>query len=193
MEFKDICLIIIALLGWIWGITQFFINRSNQKKDKLLDRRYEAYSSYMKKVDELMNSIRTDPQMIYGISPDFMKIAVTGEEVEINKALIQFSQKLLDFVKKTSEPLLIMKQELNSLMLICSNKLEMHISELIKLVTDFNNEMQNSLGHISPNDSNEMIRKLITLSNNERYSKFEALNKKILKQMRIEIGINISK
>ncbi|GHU39389.1 hypothetical protein FACS1894190_03780 [Spirochaetia bacterium] len=40
----------VALLsGWIVSAIQFFVNRHNQEKDKLIDRKYDTYSSYMKK------------------------------------------------------------------------------------------------------------------------------------------------
>lgn len=188
MEKKDLFLIIAAFLGWTWGIIQFLINRRNQKRDKLIDRRYEAYSTYMKKADELMNNVRTDPNMIYGISTDFMQIALTGDEELINNALIQFNNKLLDFVKKATEPILILKQELNSLLLICSDELASKIEELNHLTTDFNNEMQKSLSLISPNDSNSMVRQLETLGHNERWLRFESLNIEIVGLMRKEIG-----
>jgi hypothetical protein len=188
MEKKDLLLIVVAFLGWTWGIIQFLINRRNQKKDKLIDRRYEAYSAYMRKADELMNNVRTDPNMIYGISTDFMQIALTGDEELINNALILFNNKLLDFVKKATEPLLIIKQELNSLLIICSDDLASKIEELNHLTTDFNNEMQKSLSLISPNDSNSMIRQLETLGHNDRWLRFESLNKEIIKTMRQELG-----
>ena len=52
MDNKDILLIVIAFLGWLWGIIQFIINRKYHNKDKQIDRKYEAYSSYMKKCDQ---------------------------------------------------------------------------------------------------------------------------------------------
>lgn len=187
MEKKDIFLIILAFLGWTWGIIQYSINRRQQKRDKLNDRRYTAYSAYMKKADELMNNVRTETNMIYGISTDFMQIALTGDEEQIKNALIQFNNRLLDFVKKATDPLLILNQELNSLLLICSDELAAKIEELNHLTTDFNNEMQKSLSLISPNDSNSMIRQLETLGHNDRWLRFESLNKEITKQMRKEI------
>ena len=91
MKQKEIWLIIIAILGWSWGVTQYFINRRNQKKDKNSDRKYHVYSTYMKKADELMTNVRTDPNMIYGITTDFIKVVLNGDEKVINKALIEFN------------------------------------------------------------------------------------------------------
>lgn len=73
LALKDIILIIIAALGWIWGVVLFAFNRKIQKKDKVIEKRIEAYSAYLKKIDELTKNMRSDPQMVYGISTEFMK------------------------------------------------------------------------------------------------------------------------
>ena len=188
MKNKDILLIILAFLGWSWGIVQFIVNRQSQKKDKIADRKYTAYSSYMKKSDELMNNVRTDPNMIYGISNDLMKTLLSGNEDQINDALILFNKNLIDFTKKATEPLLILRQELNSLLIICSNQLASKIEEMNLLTTDFNNAMQQSLGTISSYDSETVIKSLKTLGNDERWQRFERLNREIIELMRKEIG-----
>ena len=188
MDKRDYFLIILAFLGWSWGVIQFIVNRRLSNKDRKVERKYEAYSAYMKKADELMNNLRNDPNMIYGIYSDFMKIVLDGEEEEINQALIKFNEQLLDFAKKASEPLMIIKQELNSLLIICSDELAIKIKELGSLTTDFNDEMQKALSMISPNDSNEMNRQLQTIGQNERWRRFETLNEEIIKLMRKEIN-----
>lgn len=90
METKELILVTLAILGWLWGVMQFIINRRNQKKDKLIDRKYEAYSVYMKKVDEVMNNVRKNPNFIYGVSTDFMEVILTSDSEEIDNALIKF-------------------------------------------------------------------------------------------------------
>ena len=190
MEAKDIILVIIAILGWAWAIVQYLINRRLQKKDKLNDRRYEAYSSYMKKSDELMQNFRTDPNMIFGITTEFFKEILNGDQDLTNNALLKFNEKLLEFVRKATEPLMILNQELNSLKLVCSKDLISKILEFDSLANDFNNEVCKTLSLISPNDSNTMTRQLETLSHSERWVRFESLNKEILDIMRKEIGNN---
>ncbi|MDP4209593.1 MAG: hypothetical protein Q8928_12340 [Bacteroidota bacterium] len=190
MEKKDLLLIIIAFLGWTWGIIQFLINRHSQRKDKLIDRKFEAYSRYMKKADEIMNNVRNNPNQIYGIPSDFVKTALTGDTEQLNAALIQLNEKLLDTVKKSTEPLLIIKQELNSLLIICSSELLTRIEEMNLLITDFNNEVQRTLSLISPNDSENMVRHLKTLAHNERWLRFVNLNQEIIVLMRKELGNN---
>ena len=142
----------------------------------------------MKKADELMNNVRNDPNMIYGISSELYEIILEEDEEKPNKALVDFNTKLLDFVKKASDPLMILRQELNTLQIICSKKLQKRIDEFNVLVTDFNNHMQKSLSIINPNDTNLMIQELQTLSQNERWKRFESLNNKIISLMRKELG-----
>lgn len=187
MEYKDLLLIIVAFLGWSWGIMQFILKRRHQRNDKRIDRKYVAYSKYMRKSDELMSKLRNDPKQIYGISQEFMKELLSPEEDNTNSALMKFNEKLIDYVKNATQPLLILKQELNSLLLVCSDELSIKISELIELTEDFNTEVQKHLSNISPNDSNSLIRELTTLSQNERWLIFNSLNDDIIKLMRKEI------
>jgi len=188
MENKDIWLVLIGIAGWSWGIFQFFLKRKYQKKDKLTDKRFEAYTAYMKKSDELMTNVRTNPDMVYGISSDFMSAALSGDEDRVNDALLEFNNKLLGFVKKASEPLMILKQELNSLRIICSKELTKKIEDFDELAVDFNNQIQKTLSKINPNDANKMTRELETLGHNERWQKFKYLNKEIIDLMRKELG-----
>jgi hypothetical protein len=188
MDNKDILLIVIALLGWTWGIIQFLINRRNQKRDKLVDRRYEAYSTYMKKMDLLMDSVRTNPNAIFGVSTDFLKKVMNSDVDQIDNALIEFNEKLIDYVRKSLEPLQILNQELNALLLICSKDLLYKIEDIKKLTTDFNNEVLKSLSMINPNDSNTLEREFHTLSHDERWLRFADLYEGIKELMRKEIG-----
>ena len=54
---ENIILLTIAIISFLGNIIQFIINRENHKKDILIDRKYEAYSDFMKKMDDIMNHI----------------------------------------------------------------------------------------------------------------------------------------
>jgi hypothetical protein len=108
----------------------------------------------------------------------------------INAELIKYNQELIQFILRATEPLLILKNELNKLLLICSDELKQKIDELVKLTQDYNNEVQKMMAFISPNDSNSLIQNLQTLGQNERWKMFEKLNAEILDIMRKEIGGN---
>jgi hypothetical protein len=111
-----------------------------------------------------------------------------GDSDSINETLIKFNEKLLDYVKKSIEPLLIIKNELNALLIICSDDLRVKINEHIALVTDYNNEMQKCLSMISPHDSNVMTRELQTFGHDDRWLHFQSLKDEIEILMRKEIG-----
>ena len=189
MDKRELIYIIIAVLGWSWGVLQFFLKRKIVKKDKIVDRRFDAYSTYLKKSDELMNNVRTDPNMIYGIFPELFKGIVSGDSNAADNALSEFNTKLFDIVKKASEPLLILNQELRALQLVCSVELMPKIEELRKLSSDFNKEVTGILNTISSNkNEKDKASHYQTFSADERWKRFESLNNEILKLMRKEIG-----
>lgn len=188
MEKKDIIFILIAFLGWSWGIIQFIINCRTNRINRQSDRRYLAYSAYMKKIDEIMNNVRTDPNMIYGISTDFLKVMLNGDDEERDNAVLLYNEKLLDFVKKATEPILIVRQELNALLIVCSNKLYPKISELIDLTTDFNNEMVSALNKISPRDPDDISNMSASIRHFDRLPRFKQLNDEIIEMMRKELA-----
>jgi hypothetical protein len=139
--------IVAALSGWIYSIFRFFVSRYNQLY-KLADRKYEAYSLYMKKIDEVMQNVQKDPSEISNVFNDFVvNILNNSENQEVmNNELIKFNQKLGDFIMRSTEPLIILKNELNNLLLLCSDELKQRIDELIKLTQDYNNAVQKTMG-----------------------------------------------
>lgn len=188
MTTKDYFIIGIAILGWLWAIIQFILNRKYQKNDKALEKRFEVYSNFMNKVDEMSNSMRNDPKMTYGISTEFMSEILTGDEERTNKALLKFNENLLEFTKSSLQPMMIMNQELNKLKLVASEKLFPYINEYKILVDDFTNEYQIVLNNLSlSNDINETARILGSMGHEERAEKFKGLWEVIEKLMRDEI------
>ena len=188
MKIELIVTSIIAVIGWIWAITQFCYKRKWQKRDAIAARRYDAYSRYMRKYEEISENIRKDPHAAYGITNELMVKVMQGSSEEINNAVINFNQQLLDYVKRSCEPLLIVKQELNALFLIASNDLLTKLDELKELITDFNDEVQNCLGQINIKDGNS-FQVFNTLGQNTRWQRFKELNEEIIALMRKEIDI----
>ncbi len=167
-------IIIIGALGWLWAIIQFFLKRRNVKKDKAVERRFVAYSTYMKKSDEIMKNLRTDSKMIYGFPNEFINECLKGDEESINEALLRFNSEIVEFTKKATQPILILSQELNSLKLVCSDELLPKIEEYKKLLNDYFD-----LAQIMANGSNDEPFGM---------KRFTELNNEILTQMRKEIG-----
>jgi len=180
--------ILIAIVGWIWAIAQFCYKRKWQKKDLLASRRYDAYSQYMRKCEEINEHMRKDPKMIYDtIIKSFSEILIGKNQEEINDALVKFNRQLLEYVKQFTTPLSIINQELNSLLIIASNELIKKLNEQKDLITDFNNEMQNCLNSINIKDGNS-FQKLRTIGQENRWKRFTSLNNEIISLMRKEIG-----
>ena len=146
---KDILIIAIGLLGWIWAVIQYILTSRNQKRDKALDKRFEVYSAFMEKADEISQNMRTDPKMIYGITTEFYSKLINGDEEQMNQALIDLNTELIKFTKRSIQPLMILNQELNKLKLVCSDTLLPKIEEYKKLANDFNDEFQLVLNNIS--------------------------------------------
>ena len=122
MEVKDYLIIGLGILGWIWGVIQFRLNRKYTKSDKALEKRFEVYSNFMSQVDEINLKMRTDPNMTYGIPTEFMSEILTGDEEKINDALLNFNKRLLETTKNSLQPMMVINSELNKLKLVASKK-----------------------------------------------------------------------
>jgi vacuolar-type H+-ATPase subunit E/Vma4 len=189
MDLKDIILIVIASLGWIWGVVQFRLTRKYQKQDKVLEKRFEVYSTFMSKMDVMGQTVRTDPNMMYGIQNKFLAKALSYDETIINDALIEFNGELMEFTKKSLQPTLIINQELNQLKLICSDKLLPKINRYKELMGGFTAEYQNVLNKLSNNnDLNKTAEELKNFADNNTTDSFTKLWEEIEVLMREEIG-----
>lgn len=188
METKDYFIIGLGILGWIWGIIQFRLNRKYQKADKAIDKRFEVYSNFMNQMDEMSLNMRKDPNATYGISTEFMSEVVTGDEDRINNALIKFNEKLLETTRNSLQPMMIVNSELNKLKLVASEKLLPKITEYKTLVNDYTSEFQTVLNKLSnSNDLEYTSQQLQSIAHEERGKRMGALWQEIESLMRDEI------
>lgn len=189
IETKDIILAVLGLLGWTWGIVQFILTRRNQKRDKALEKRFEVYYAFMNKADEISQNMRTDPKMIYGITTEFFSKIISGDEEEINKALIDFNAELIEYTRKSVQPMMILNQELNKLKLVCSDKLLPKIEQYKQLANDYSDEFQIVLNNISQTkDINITAKQLENIGHSNRTVLMADLWKEMEQLMRNEIG-----
>jgi hypothetical protein len=189
MELKDSLIIGLGILGWSWGIIQFVLTRKNQKKDKALEKRFDVYSAFMNKADEINQNIRTDPKMVYGVATEFLEKLIIGDENEINKALVDYNAELIEYAKRALQPTMILNQELNKLKLVCSNELLPKIEEYKKIANDFNDEFQIVLNRISTKkDINITAKELENIGHSQRTIQLAELWPEIETMMRNEIG-----
>lgn len=177
-----------GLLGWLWGVTQFRLNRPYQKSDKAIEKRFEIYSNFMTQMDEMSTTLRNDPKTTYGISTEFMSKVLTGDEEEINSALLTLNENLLESTKISVQLMMIVNSELNKLRLIASEKILLKINEYKELVNDYTNEFQLVLRSLSTTKSLETNAKEFTsIGQNARNERMMALWKEIESAMRDEI------
>jgi hypothetical protein len=188
METKEYLIIGLGILGWIWGIIQFRLNRKYQKSDKALEKRFEIYSNFMNQMDEMSLSMRTDPKMTYGIANEFMTEILTYEEERINNALLKFNSDLLETTKKSLQPMIIVNQELNKLKLVSSKKLLPKINEYKAIVNDYTNDFQMVLNKMSTsNDLEKNAKELQSIGHEDRGKRMCDLWLEIENLMRDEI------
>jgi len=188
METKDYFIIGLGILGWIWGIIQFRLNRKYQKADKVIEKRFEVYSNFMNQMDEMSLNMRKDPNATYGISTEFMAEILTGDEGRINSALLKFNENLLETTKNSLQPMMIVNSELNKLKLVASEKLLPKINEYKTLVNDYTNEFQTVLNSLSTsNDLEYNAKQLQSIGHEERGKRMGELWQEIESLMRDEI------
>lgn len=188
METKDYFIIGLGILGWIWGIIQFRLNRKYQKKDKAIEKRFEVYSNFMNQMDEMSMSMRKNPNATYGISTEFMAEMLTGDEERINNALLKFNENLLETTRDSLQPMMIVNSELNKLKLVASEKLLPKITEYKTLVNDYTNEFQSVLNSLSTkNDLEYNAKQLQSIGHEERGKRMGELWLEIESLMRDEI------
>lgn len=188
MQTKDYYIIGLGLLGWIWAIVQFKLNRKYQKSDKALDKRFEVYSNFMNKVDEINMSMRTDPKMIYGLQTDLINEILSQDEERTNNALLKFNQDLLEITKSSLQPMMIVNQELNKLKLVASENLLPKIIEYKTITDDYTNEFQAILGQLTlSNDLEHTAELWQSIEHEKRGKRMGELWRTIEAMMRDEI------
>lgn len=185
MSIELIITIIIAVVGWIIALIEMRKNRNWQKKDAIANRRYEAYSRYLAKIDEISGQMKKAPQEIIGKMQTELFSSMLKDD-NMDEALIKFNKQLADYISSSVEPMSIMKQEISSLKLVASPKMLVLLNELQALTEDLYNDFQNCLSKLNPSDA-ESYKALETIGKDKRYERFVPLDAEIKKLMREEI------
>lgn len=179
----------IAVIGWSLAISQFFLSRKYQKQDKIIEKRFEVYADFMKKIDEMNKNMRTNPNSVFDKSTEMFSSIISGDEEAMDSALIKFNSDIISMTRNSIEPLSIITSEINKLKIICSNSMLPKIEEYKKLILDYTDEFQIVLNKLSSNpDLNVTVKELTNLGNQERNLRLTRLWNDIEKMMREEIG-----
>lgn len=188
MDTKDYFIIGLGILGWVWGIIQFRLNRKYQKTDKAIEKRFEVYLNFMNQMDEMSMNMRKNPNATYGISTEFIAEMLTEDEDRINNALLKFNENLLETTRDSLQPMMIVNSELNKLKLVASEKLLPKITEYKTLVNDYTNEFQAVLNSLSTkNDLEYNAQQLQSIGHEERGKRMSEIWLEIETLMRDEI------
>ena len=192
MTTELIITIILAILGWVWAIIQYFTTRRWQKRDCLQQQRYDAYKGFMSKMDSVSEAMRDDPtKSIFSTVKEFttsLVSDVTSEAYDPEEIMLSFTNKVLEQTQKNCEPLQQMNGEINNIKLIASEKLLDKLNELQELNQDLYNEMMLALKAIGK-DQIPNFDNLKTVGQQERWKRFRPLYDEIRTIMRKEIGI----
>lgn len=190
MEIGLIVSIIIAVLGWGIAIWQMVLNRRWQKRDALIQRKYDIYSRFMIKVDEAYNEYTKSPEIFTGdLVSGFLTASMSGDEDEIHESIAKINKGLIDFIWSSIKPIQTLSSEISSLRLVASEELLSMIDELHDVVMDIVPKFEEGLSKIDINDK-DSYNLILQLREEKHFEDFEAIKEKIENQMRNEIHSN---
>jgi len=175
--------VILTLIAGILGggLLTYLIQRKDVKKEKRIDSKKETYESFMTFLDDMNKKIYNDPEFLNSML-DFSSIFEGGD-------LNNFNERLILMVKKSVEPLLMMNQEINKVLLVASDELKEKVEELKLLTDDFNTDMQNAIKGITQHNE-DISQSMGAIVANEKWERFKPLQDEIIKIMRKELNYN---
>lgn len=188
LEPKDILLASIAFLGWAWAVVQFYLNRRLQSKDKILDRRYQAYDGYLKKSEEMHQSLRMSSIACLGESHDICAKVVSLKIMTEPEAALALNELFQVVIRKATEPLQFLSAEIASLKLICSPKLLQQIEENQRLTLALHLELMSWLPKIDTAEFETLEAMVVSLYQDPRWKRMAELDREMILLMRTEMS-----
>lgn len=188
MNIELIITITIAVIGWLIAFYNMYLNNKLKKKDRLLNWKKDSYSQYLKKSDEIIESIRRSPNMIWNMITELNQFATESDPKKLNEIAYSISEKMIELIKTSILSLSVLRQELRSVLLVASDETSEHINKLIDLITKYNSGMEICLLKISPQNM-DSFKEFESIVQNIDLRPFEKYNKDILIQMRKELQI----
>ena len=189
MDKKDIINWTLIIIGWLIAIIQSYRVRKIDKENKLADRRFSAYSEFLKKMDEISGEMNKIPQkMMSEMTINFLSSLLNKDE-DPNKALITYNEKLVSFLSDSLKPMSIVKSELSSLRLVASDEMVACIDKMQTLSDDLYNDFSSCISSVNPNNT-ESFQNLKSMGQNQRLQEFTKLYTEMTDRMRKEIQIS---
>lgn len=177
-----------AIVSGTFGMWQFIMKRKYERLDKNAERRYQTYQAFMKTTEEIGRKARISLDDLFDLTKSNINILLAQNEEESQKTLEKFNNKLYDYVKRSLEPLQIIKSEVYNMKLISSKKLLSKLNELEEIIEFINNETIKDL-HMITTKPIEYYNKMQLLMKSEKTVRLKGLFDEILERMRKEINI----
>ena len=188
MNIELIITIIITIIGWLIALYNIYLNNKLKKEERSLNWKKESYSQYLKKSDEIIESIRKSPNMVWNMVTELNQFAVESDPEKLIEMACSINEKIIELIKTSISSLSILRQELSSVLLVASDETSEHINKLIDLITKYNSDMEAYLLKISPQNM-DSFKRFESIVQNIDLRSFEKYNKDILIQMRKELQI----
>ena len=188
MDVGLIVTILIAVAGWAFAFWQMRQNRKWQQRDKLADRRYEAYNKFLVIADSLSAEMKKSPQKIMGQMVNEFLSSIMADDADTEGALIKFNTELTKYLGTCVEPMCTIKQELSALKLVASTEMLELIDRLQVLTDDLYNDFHNCLAMVNVKNT-ESFQQLNTIGQDKRFLEYGSLYEELTKRMREEIQI----
>lgn len=187
MDIEQSITIIIALIGWIWAIYQFYSDKAAQKQYATLSMRFEAYSRCIKKLEEI-NSVTNKEIASFLSLNENMKKFFFGNSEEIESSEISICADLMDMLTNSTERIVMFKQELQSTLLVASDDVCRIINQLIVLTEEFETEMHQCISTIST-DNPMSFMNIKKITENTKWLLYKQKHEELLQLMRQELQI----
>ena len=133
MPLVEISFVLNFLLLALNGII-FLVNRNDRRKSSAREKKYQAYSEFMKKMDAQSEIMRkSQGPLIQEVIKFSLKYTLASEETARKSLLEDFAEKFREFYQVGSHMIGIIQRESNNLFLLSSEDLHKILQELNSL------------------------------------------------------------
>ena len=189
MEIGLIITIILAVAGWGVAFWQMHLKHKWQKKEKLVDRRYEVYSQCLKRFDEISTNVQHSSEDLLRNKLSEFAVAVLEEGADIESLTSDFQGYMINYMLNAVNPVVVMQRELSALKLVASQELLVIIEEMLSLATILYQEGIALISQLLRTNDLAMWQTADITNINVHSKRFEELQSKLLYQMRKEIEV----
>jgi hypothetical protein len=137
MEIKDYALIattLIAIFSFFWGILENSKRRKFEKANKVFDNKYNAYKSFLSKIDELNVFGRKNNKVDFN---NLLNIKYSDSVDVFQEKINTLHKDLLENLSNSLEPIKIMESEINVFYLDASEDVKFLLEKYRTFLIEF--------------------------------------------------------